>query len=287
MNTKRQKWNAMITWRTTLILAAWVGFGSWLSGCQVMRAEFRKTDNRSLTCNEQMHLDLTTNNGSIIVRGAQVAECTINAEIIAKASTETAAEALANKVDFDIQQADNNQIIVRTKEPLRQMGESVSVNFEVTIPEEGQLTLSSRNGAIRVSHVAGPSLSCVLRNGSIKLQDVSGDVKVTTHNGSVSAQSISGNAKITTHNGGIKLWYSADAPSAPTAELATHNGRIDLTCPKGLSAQVELVTHNGSIRSELPITISGKINQRTLKGTIGTGEGKLRLVTHNGSIHIR
>ncbi len=69
--------------------------------------------------------------------------------------------------------------------------------------------------------------------------------------------------------------------------MTTHNGSIDLTTPPDLSARIAASTHNGSIKSDLPITVSGEIGKTRVSGTIGTGEGKVELETHNGSIRIR
>lgn len=60
---------------------------------------------------------------------------------------------------------------------------------------------------------------------------------------------------------------------------------LDVRVPDHTS--LELKTHNGSIRTDLPVTVVGEVSKRKLKGTIGTGQGKLHLQTHNGSIKIQ
>jgi len=50
---------------------------------------------------------------------------------------------------------------------------------------------------------------------------------------------------------------------------------------------VDASTHNGSINTDLPITVTGKVSKSKLTGTIGNGDGKLYLETHNGSIRLR
>jgi DUF4097 and DUF4098 domain-containing protein YvlB len=69
--------------------------------------------------------------------------------------------------------------------------------------------------------------------------------------------------------------------------IVTHNGRVELSAPPDYSATADLSTHNGSIRTELPITVLGKVSGRKLRGTIGAGEGRLHVKTHNGSITIK
>ncbi len=93
--------------------------------------------------------------------------------------------------------------------------------------------------------------------------------------------------ELRTHNGGVKAAYAKNAPPVCNISIVTHNGGVDFTAPSNLSAEVEVATHNGSINTDLPITVIGKVTKRKLTGTIGTGQGKLHLETHNGSIKIR
>jgi len=90
-----------------------------------------------------------------------------------------------------------------------------------------------------------------------------------------------------THNGGINVSYSQDAQAVCEIVMTTYNGSINLKTPPNISAVVNLSTHNGSINTELPITLMGTVSKNKLNGKIGEGLGKLKLETHNGSIHIR
>jgi DUF4097 and DUF4098 domain-containing protein YvlB len=83
------------------------------------------------------------------------------------------------------------------------------------------------------------------------------------------------------------VYYTGTAPAICNVSLTTHNGGIDFTAPPSFSAAVEASTHNGSIKTDLPVTVVGEVSKKKLKGTIGTGQGKLHLVTYNGSIRIQ
>jgi DUF4097 and DUF4098 domain-containing protein YvlB len=103
----------------------------------------------------------------------------------------------------------------------------------------------------------------------------------------VICREISGDSRLKTHNGSVKVYYSKAAPSVCDISLITYNGGIELETPSNFSGAVDMPTYNGSIRTDLPITIVGKINKRKLAGTIGSGQGKLHLETHNGSIRVQ
>jgi DUF4097 and DUF4098 domain-containing protein YvlB len=130
-------------------------------------------------------------------------------------------------------------------------------------------------------------LELTTHNGAVSITNITGQVDTTTHNGRVTAESVSGMMKLQTHNGSVEAAYSKSAAPVCDVSIVTHNGGIDFTAPPNLSAAVEVSTHNGTIDSDLSITAIGEVSKRQLRGTVGGGQGKLHLETHNGSIKIR
>ncbi len=76
------------------------------------------------------------------------------------------------------------------------------------------------------------------------------------------------------------------APAACNAVITTNVGSIEFAAPAQLSAQVNASTNVGSVKTDKPITVVGKVG-KSINGTIGAGEGKIRLETNVGSIHIK
>jgi hypothetical protein len=70
-------------------------------------------------------------------------------------------------------------------------------------------------------------------------------------------------------------------------DFTTGNGRIDLMVPAGFAAEIDASTSNGGIRTDFPIQVSGRITRTRLRGTIGDGGRRIRLVSGNGSIELR
>ena len=75
--------------------------------------------------------------------------------------------------------------------------------------------------------------------------------------------------------------------AASDMEFTTGNGRIEVTVPAEFNADIDASTGNGGIRTDFPIQVSGRISKTRLRGTIGQGGRRLRLVTGNGEIEIR
>ncbi len=258
------------------------GVGSCIN---IARAKYERTVQLSAPLSPGSNFSAQTHNGSITIAGADIADCNLTATIVGRARTEEAAKKIAEQTTIKLIPS-ANKLTVKIDKPKFKFSQSVSVSLDVTIPDNADLELTTHNGALVIKNITG-RLNGTTHNGKITAEQVSGAAELFTHNGSVACKEISGDAKLKTHNGGIKVYYSQAAPSVCDISLITHNGGVELTTPKNFSGEVEASTHNGSINTELPITVKGKVSKKRLTGTIGTGQGKLYLETHNGSIKIK
>ncbi len=254
-------------------------------GSCAMRAKYERTVQLSSPLSPGPSFAAQTHNGSITITGADVTDCNLTATITARAITEEDAKKLAERIKIKLEPW-GDKLTTKIDKPTFMFNQSVSVSLDVTVPNNTDLELTTHNGAIIITNITG-RLNGTTHNGKITAEQISGTIELRTHNGSVICREISGNTQLKTHNGGIKVYYSEAAPSVCNISLITYNGGIDLTTPPNFSGEVDASTHNGSIRTDLPITVVGKVSKSKLTGTIGTGQGKLHLETHNGSIRIR
>ncbi len=255
-----------------------------LAGCN-MRAKYERTVRLSAPLSPGSTFAAQTHNGSITTNGADVADCSMVATITARAATEEEARELAEEVEISLEPS-GDTLTVKIKRPTYLVNKSVGVSLDVTVPDQMNLELETHNGFVAVTDIAG-NVHAITHNGKITTMRVSGSTVLETHNGSISVRSASGDAKLRTHNGSVKAFYAEAASPVSDISIVTSNGSIELAAPPDLSARVEVSTSNGSINTDLPITIVGKVSKRKLNGTIGSGEGRLFLETHNGSIRLR
>lgn len=225
-----------------------------------------------------------THNGYITIIGSDVADCNMTATIIAKAISEEDAQKLAEEVKVTLEPL-GNELIAKIEKPQCHRNCSVRVNINATVPNRTNLQLITHNGSLKLSNITG-QITGTTHNGKVIVEKISGTTFLQTHNGGIYAKDIAGDVKLRTHNGKVKAYFSQSAPPDSDISMKTHNGGIYLDAPENFSAKVDVSTHNGSIHTDLPITILGKVTKRRLTGTIGTGQGKLHLKTHNGSIKI-
>ena len=262
-----------------------------LAGCCInigscaMRAKYERTVQLSAPLSAGSGFEAHTHNGSIKIFGADVADCNLTATITARAITEEEAKDLAERTTVKLEPF-GDRLIAKIDKPAFLMNKSVSVSLDVQVPSECDLELTTHNGSVQIRNITG-RLDGTTHNGRVTAEQVSGTAELHTHNGSVTCREISGDCQLKSHNGSVKVYYSKTAPSVCDISLITYNGGIELETPSDFSGEFSASTHNGSIRTDLPITIVGKISKSKLRGKIGTGQGKLRLETHNGSIRVQ
>jgi hypothetical protein len=254
-------------------------------GCIVATARYEKAVQLSAPLQEGSLFAAQTHNGSITVNGADVSECKLTATIVARAVTEEEAQRLAEQTQVTLEPA-GNKLTAKIEKPHTGTNQSISVSLDVTVPNHSDLQLTTHNGAVEISNING-QIEGVTHNGKVSTTQVSGAANLQTHNGSVRCEEISGDVQLKTHNGSVKTYYREAASPVCNVSIVSHNGGIEFVAPPGFSAQVEASTHNGSVRTDLPIAVTGKVDKTKLTGTIGAGQGKLYLETHNGSIRIR
>jgi hypothetical protein len=262
-----------------------------LAGCYInigschLQSKYQRKVNLTAPLSPGSTFEAQTHNGFINISGSNAANCDLEAIITARATTEETAKQLAENTQIRLEPS-GSKLIIKIDKPILTFNKSIDISFTATVPNQTNLELTTHNGAIKIENING-QLNCTTHNGKVTAKQVSGSSTLQTHNGSVICEEISGDAQLKTHNGSIKAYYRKDAPAICDISIVTHNGRIEISTPPNLSAKIEVSTHNGSIHTDLPITIIGKINKHNLTGTIGTGEGKLHLETHNGSITIK
>ncbi|MFC1675985.1 DUF4097 domain-containing protein [Planctomycetota bacterium] len=275
----------------TISLISLLALLTTVAGCNINiggwgpREKFERTVQLSAALQAGSAFAAKTHNGSITINGSDVSDCNLTATIIARANSEEDAQRLAEQTKIKLQSS-GKTLTARITKPLLITNQSIGVSFNVTLPNSTDLELNTHNGAVKIANITG-NTKATTHNGKINASQISGRTELKTHNGSISCGQISGNTKLQTHNGGINAVYCESAPSVCDVSLETHNGSISFKAPPNFSAKVQTSTHNGSIKTDLPITVIGKLSKTSLSGTIGSGQGKLHLKTHNGSIKIK
>lgn len=176
-------------------------------------------------------LDIRSPQGTIDVRGGDVDEITVTAEISHGLRPTGHTATVAGGV-----------LRVRASCPL--FVAWCEVDYRVEVPAGVDVVASTDDGRLIVRDVTG-DVRADGDNGSLELTRLAGDLDVTTGNGRVDATGLrSPSVRAGTENGSVRLEF-AEPPAA--VEATSRNGRVDVVVPDTPDAyRVDLGTHNGA-----------------------------------------
>lgn len=157
----------------------------------------------------------------------------------------------------------------------------VRVDFEVRVPKNVTLDV------------------CAVNGGTLKVEGSEGPYTLRNVNGGLEMIGVRGAGRATTVNGDIKASFVA-APDA-AAGFKTVNGRVDVTLPATLSADLRLTTMHGGLYTDFettPLPARTATAGRRSGGTIyrmdrfasvrvGKGGPELTFETLNGDVQVR
>lgn len=199
-------------------------------------------------------------NGGASIVGWDRDSIHIRAMIQTRARTVERAKELAGEVRTDLAAA-----TLAADGPNTSGREHWWVSYHIMVPRRSNISVETVNGPIHVENVTG-KIDLEATNGPIGITAVGGDVTSRTQNGPIMVE-LTG-----TKWDGIGL------------DASTQNGPVQLSIPKGYSAELETGTQNGPMDFGLPITLQGRINPRKITTTLGKGGPRVRVVTQNGPV---
>lgn len=245
-------------------LAAVVMSGCYISG-DAFQAKFSRSEELTAPLTDITALDVATNVGTIRLEAAEVAEVRIRAEIKVKERTEERAQELAEQVRI-VAEPSGRTLRIKALKPAGLRDNNLSVDFTITAP-------------------AGLDLEAATNVGDIRTTGFTGRVKAAVNVGAIACTGLRGEIDLHSNVGDLSAEYVPDAPAAVNATMATDVGDIEFTGPREISAHVTATTNVGDIHTARPITVTGSF-KKSLRGSLGRGEGRINLDTNVGAIRI-
>ncbi|MBX3373099.1 MAG: DUF4097 family beta strand repeat protein [Phycisphaeraceae bacterium] len=246
-------------------------------------------------------LVVTTRNGGIeVIRDEAAVSITIQARLTAGGESPDHAESRLDEIDFRVERAADRALVITAMLPTPPVSND-SIHFVITHPDPVRADLTTTNGAIATTGLAG-RLTAETSNGRVTVRDHEGDARVSTSNGAIEIRGLDGHLRARTSNGAVDARDVRGAVDAETSngaitvaltrdgsgpvDLATSNGGITLHAGGGFTGHVDMRTSNGTVTVKDP---SGRLTAQTLSrraGTVVVGEGDTRssLRSSNGSI---
>ncbi len=177
------------------------------------------------------------------------------------------------------------RIKVKKRDGWRIFGGSVAdVEIIVNAPSPKNLALSTVNGSVKVNDMEG-NISASSVNGDISIYHHRGDIESETVNGSINVSKAYGTLKGETVNGGINAEV---LEVGEYINLSTVNGSVTLNIGNLENAEFNVETVNGGIsidEFQKPMKRLS-LKKRSAYFVLGDGSKKIDIETVNGSIKI-
>lgn len=168
----------------------------------------------------------------------------------------------------------SDQALIKTKYSTESKLKA-TIRYTVMIPETCKLKITTQQGDIKIKQVKG-SISA----------ETPGLIEIQEAENSVDAQ---------TTYGQIHVHYKR-LPLNSMVSLSSVNGSINLSLPSTTQAYLQADTEHGTITTEQEITLKPRIvrldNQawklfkREVRGTIGNGGSKIKIISKSGNIKL-
>lgn len=159
---------------------------------------------------------------------------------------------------------------------------------------DGQVWANTDNGAIQIANVSDKINAAVSESGAIIIEQAQGAIQAMTASGDITINNAKQSVVATTEYGNINL-HASQVPSTSSLHLNA-SGSVNVYLPQDTNAHVRAEAKYGKITSDHYITLScptTKLNnqawtqlQKSIEGTIGTGEAEIQLKTSGGTIKI-
>ena len=106
------------------------------------------------------------------------------------------------------------------------------------------------------------------------LNSTSGEINISGNPGDVNAATVSGN---------IDLGYTG---FSNRLDIGTTSGEVTLKLPGNAGFNLDFSGTSGEVECAFPITVTGSKSHNKLKGTVGSGEGAIKVYTTSGNLNI-
>lgn len=232
---------------------------NWSNGDKVSFSELRET-----TISANSLIVDGKRNGGITIKGENRSDILIKACVQTWGESDEAARLLAKNIR------------VETGSTVRAEGASEesnwSVSYQIFVPRNTNLNLTTLNGGIGISNVEG-NIEFDAKNGGIHLSNLAGDVKGKTK------------------NGGLHIELTGNSWKGNGLDVETTNGGVHLEMPENYAARFETKTVNGGFKSDISALSIEKDEKNRTRGVnisrdLNGGGATVRVVTTNGGVKI-
>ena len=186
---------------------------------------------------------------------------------------------------IDRQSGDNVEIQVRKPRRLN-FSHGVRnqwIHIEVSVPREADLNLHTGDGSIRVDNVTG-QLHLDSGDGNVEVRAADGPLVAATGDGNIQAQGRFDSLDLHTGDGNVDAEVASGSHISSSWMVRTGDGNISVRLPQGFAADLDAETGDGRVNVQFPVMMSGSLHENSVRGKMNGGGAPLELRTGDGNI---
>lgn len=164
-------------------------------------------------------------------------------------------------------------------------GRSHHVEVIVRMPHQGQVSLQTGDGSIRLSGLKG-EMELKSGDGAEEIEGVDGRLTAHTSDGHIRAQGRFDHLDLSTGDGRVEATVLSGSTVSQGWTVHTGDGSVHLQLPSDLAADVDLQTGDGHISVDMPVTVEGRMGGNHVRGKLNSGGNVLTVHTGDGSIEV-
>ena len=177
---------------------------------------------------------------------------------------------------------------------------SISINYELTVPEDTRVRSRIGSGRVTINHVQGP-VDVSNGSGGVRLRQIKGDIKATAGSGGIDIEDagaglearlgsggigirgVQGMVRVRAGSGGIRI---EGQPLKPW-DLHAGSGGIDMRVVGETPFDLDASSGSGGINNTQPVSAIGASSRGRLQGKVRGGGAAVQLVAGSGGIRIQ
>jgi hypothetical protein len=226
-------------------------------------------------------LDVSNEDGSITVTGAETKTCQVDSVFTIKAPTLEEAKELSNNVNLEMIPTDKG-LSVRIVNPKKTpSNHSFKVDMKITVPNNTKLAVSNEDGNIQVKNITGNTR---IRNedGNVSCENINADMNIGVEDGTVNIKSsnvhncqlkmedgkihceeVKGNFNIKLEDGQVDVCYAEDASEKYTFSVRSDDSSVIIK--RGVFGECRVNMESGKIDCD---NVSGNLDFKLEEGKV-------------------
>lgn len=258
--------------RAVAVKARGAGAGAGSGSGEGYGERFTAKETRTFAVTGAPRVTINTFDGHVTIHGWDKQEVTYNATKGANS------EESLKDISIEAQQQQGNTISITANNNDEDSG---TVNFDVYVPRQSTLHVSSGDGALNLEGVTG-QITLRSGDGPIEVANGGGQLQVNTGDGVIRIMKFDGQVDARTGDGAINLDGNFNA-----LEARTGDGTISLTVPAGSSFTIETNAPDEISNEGFTVAEDVTLSPRVKRWRIGNGGKIFVLKTGDGKILLR